>query len=59
MGCWEAATKPGRKIRFALEKAGVQFIDDNDGGRGVVSTTKMSELDAYGFRSTGAFWEAS
>ena len=35
MGCWEAATKPGRKIRFALEKAGVQFIDDNDGGRGV------------------------
>ena len=24
MGCWEAATKPGRKIRFALEKAGVR-----------------------------------
>jgi len=35
MGCGEAATKLGRKIRFALEKAGVQFIDDNDGGRGV------------------------
>ena len=32
-GLWEAPTKPGRKIRFALEKAGVQFIDDNDGGR--------------------------
>ena len=35
MGCWEAATKLGRKIRFALETAGVQFIDDDDEGRSV------------------------
>jgi len=42
---WAAATRRGTKIRLALERGGIEFIDENGGGPRSPATKATEEIE--------------